>query len=97
MIGYSSTFMDKIIERADKRQERTEKMIGKMLDKSEKILQAGMTNEQWLRSCSMQELAEFIVGVADHCIMCKECFCEPCWCDEKKVVEWLKQPHTERE
>jgi hypothetical protein len=44
-IGYQSTFMDKIIERADKRQERMEKMISKMLDKSEKILQAGMTNE----------------------------------------------------
>ena len=54
-----------------------------------------LTNEEFIRTASTEELAEFIVGVADHCIMCKECFCEPCWCDEKKVVWWLKELHTE--
>ena len=64
MIGYSSTFMDKIIERADKRQERMEKMIGKMLDKSEKILQAGMTEEQFIRTQSTKDLAVMLVTIA---------------------------------
>ena len=63
-IGYHSNFMDRIIERADKRQERMEKMINKMLDKSEVILNAGkpkpMTNEEWFDGLSTEEKAKVL-------------------------------------
>ena len=95
MIGYSSTFMDKIIERADKRQERMEKMIGKMLDKSEKILQAGMTNKEWLQTATTEQLAEWLQEHMD----CAGCGCNKdlCYkgydCCKLAFVDWLKEVH----
>ena len=63
-IGYHSDFMDRIIERADKRQERMEKMINKMLDKSEQLFNAGkpkpMTNEEWMKSLETEELVDHL-------------------------------------
>ena len=51
------------------------------------------TNEEWLRTCSTEELAEWIVHIADQCTISHECnLCES-WCDEKKVMEWLKEKH----
>lgn len=73
-IGYHSNFMDRIIERADKRSERKEKMINKMLDKSEAILQAGkpheMTNEEWLDRKSTKEKAEWLFKLTYKCYWC---------------------------
>ena len=54
---------------------------------------APMTNENWLRSCTTEQLAEWIVHLADDCTMQHECNLCNSWCDEKRVIEWLKQPH----
>ena len=51
------------------------------------------TNEEWLRSCNTEQLAEWIVHLADDCTMQHECDLCNSWCDEKRVMEWLKQPH----
>ena len=52
------------------------------------------TNEEWLRSATTEQLAEWIVSTnrckTDHlCSVCRQK-----WCDKKYVVEWLKQPHN---
>lgn len=52
-----------------------------------------MTNEDWLRTCSTEELAEFIRKQRDD------------WSDGwysdchrfEEILEWLKQPHTPKE
>ncbi len=92
-IGYRSDFMDRIIERADKRQERMEKTINKMLDQSEPILNAGkpkpMTNEEWFCTLSTEEKAKcltnisFNTGYDSYNVVLK------------KMGEWLKQPHQQ--
>ena len=100
-IGYHSNFMDRIIERTDKRQERMEKMINKMLDKSEKILQAGMTNEQYIRSCSAEQLAALIYYVAAYDELYDRIrnaeVIDP-RCDDMagilEVDKWLKEKHN---
>ena len=53
------------------------------------------TNEEWIKSCNTEQLAEWIGNVLDEVCdtsnyNCKNCFK---WCNRKKVVEWLKQPH----
>ena len=55
-----------------------------------------MTNEYFLQTATTEQLAEWVVSTnrckKDHlCSVCKQK-----WCDKKFVVEWLKQPHTER-
>ena len=61
MIGYSSTFMDKIIERANKRQERMEKiMFNYDADKELDEIDGGVTNEEFIRTCSTEKLAELL-------------------------------------
>ena len=52
------------------------------------------TNEEWLRTATTEQLAEWIVGMSTICTINHECDRCDSWCDEKKVVEWLKQPHT---
>ena len=104
-IGYHSDFMDRIIERADKRQERMEKMINKMLDKSEPILQAGkpkpQTNEEWLRSATTEELATMIYGIAvydtlyDRIINVSNPLYDDGTAGVKEVMKWLKEKHNE--
>lgn len=96
-IGYHSNFMDRIIERTDKRQERMEKMINKMLDKSEPILNAGkpkpLTNEEYIRNCSTEELAKFLQSVNKYCDYmhnCKKC---PTKCKNGGWIGWLKEIH----
>lgn len=57
------------------------------------------TNEEWLRSATTEELAEWLRGVYWHChaIDCEHCN-YPWRCMEKReIVEWLKQPHTPKE
>lgn len=69
----------------------TEERINKMLKKSETILNAGkMTNEEWLRSATFEELAGAIYewhtkGYARGRL---EVDLNPI----TEVVEWLKQP-----
>lgn len=109
-IGCHSDFMDKIIKRADKRQERMEKMINKILDKSEPILNAGkpkpMTNDEWRKTCSMEEFADFLFEKACYCSMCgdesqdteekiKSCPFGKTACVKNDWEMWLKQPHRE--
>lgn len=53
-----------------------------------------MTNEYFLQTATTEELAEWIVHLADDCTMQHECNLCNSWCDEKRVMEWLKQPHT---
>lgn len=55
------------------------------------------TNEEWLRQCTTEQLAEWLRGVYWHCheIDCKHCN-YPWRCMEKgDIVEWLKQPRRE--
>ena len=52
-----------------------------------------LTNDEWRKTCSAEEFAEWIVSTnrckKDHlCSVCRQK-----WCDKKYVVEWLKQPH----
>ena len=74
MIGYSSTFMDRIIERANKRQERMEKiMFNYDADAELDEIDGGITNEEWIKeekdtnqfACKMCELFEI------RCTDCK--------------------------
>jgi len=58
-----------------------------------------VTNEEYIHSLNTEQLAEWLRGVYWHC---HEIDCEHCnypWrCMEKvDIVEWLKQPHTEKE
>lgn len=66
-----------------------------------------MTNDEWRRTCSTEEFAEWILDVSDECFDCGksdngDCpFGKAqgvCTCINKdSVVEWLKQPHTPKE
>ena len=53
-----------------------------------------MTEQEYLQTCTTEQLAEWIVHLADQCTISHECNRCESWCDEKRVVEWLKQPHT---
>lgn len=98
-IGYHSDFMDRIIERADKRQERMEKMINKMLDKSEVILQAGkpktMTNEEWMKSLDTEGLVDHLYEVHKGGASVER----QAWIEKHKerikmqIRGWLKEKH----
>lgn len=66
-----------------------EKRIDKMLKKSEVILNAGkQTNEEWLRTCSTEELAEFIRKQRDD--WSDGWYSD--WHKTEEIIEWLKQP-----
>lgn len=52
-----------------------------------------MTEQEYIQTCNTEQLAEWIVHLADVCTMQHECRLCNSWCDEKRVVEWLKQPH----
>ena len=83
-----------IIERAEERQKRLEKMIEKMMDKSEPILKAGMTNEQWLRQASTEELAEWLEKhmKCDDCPKQNRCNGYHGGCTTL-MVKWLQEKH----
>ncbi len=62
-----------------------------------------MTNEEWLRSVSTEQLAKFIIVERKGCVYadCKNgetpyMSCKD-GCDIDKLVEWLNQPHSEKE
>ena len=75
----------------------TQERIDKMLKKSEAILNAGkQTNEEFLRSCSMDELVNEILSLVDGGILDSwhEEHKEIDEWDDKGVVElWLKEKH----
>ena len=54
------------------------------------------TNEQWLKQCTTEQLAEWIVRIVDceFCPVKKPCKKQPC---KKQIEKWLKQPHTIKE
>ena len=61
-----------------------------------------MTNEEWLRQCSTEELVKMILDLCDDrpCFACGIGYCDDeNWChvysDEARefVLEWLKQAH----
>ena len=65
---------------------------------------AEQTNEEWLRSCNTEQLAEFINDVSKKCYTCGEGYtAHPAYCPLHKclrgsvygITEWLKQPHRE--
>ena len=66
---------------------------------------AEQTNEEWLRSCTKDELVKTILDLCDY-RPCFACGCGIGYCDDENwchvysdearefVLEWLKQPHT---
>lgn len=52
-----------------------------------------LTEQEWLQTASTEQLAEWIVHLADDCTRRHECNVCNSWFDEMKVLEWLKQPH----
>lgn len=67
-----------------------------VVNKEKMNKQKPQTNEEYLRSCNTEQLAEWIGNVLDEVCdtnnyNCKNCFK---WCNRNKVAEWLKQPHT---
>ena len=55
-----------------------------------------LTNEESLRQCNTEQLAEWIVRIVDceFCPVKKPCKKQPC---KKQIEMWLKQPHTVKE
>ncbi len=60
------------------------------------------TNEDWLRSCTTEELVKMILDLCDDrpCFACGIGYCDDeSWCHvysteaKEFVLEWLKQPH----
>ena len=63
-----------------------------------------LTNEEWIKSCNTEQLAEFLLNAIQDCKSCATgiglaekpddmpCPFGGCW-DVKDVLAWLKQPH----
>ena len=55
-----------------------------------------MTNEEWIKQCNTEQLAEFIDNILEHCA---DMDCGGCYmhhggnCNYKDIVEWLKEEH----
>ena len=67
-----------------------------------------MTNEEFIRTCTTEQLAKFLASTFDlcgagchHCFLAKECLTKAkngnCLTQEQMIVEWLKQQHTIKE
>lgn len=60
-----------------------------------------MTNEEWRKTCSTEEFAEWISNLSYACMCCGmnngEAYCHTGRCiqDEADAVEWLKEIHDE--
>ena len=58
------------------------------------------TNEEWRKTCSAEEFAEWISNLAYACMRCGmsngEAYCHTGHCiqDEADAVEWLKEKHN---
>ena len=68
---------------------------------SGEVSEVEMTNEEYLRSCTTEQLAEWLGNTFDLCgAGCSKCFIKELCFDEHNnkmptelFVEWLKQPH----
>lgn len=60
-----------------------------------------LTNEEWRKTCSTEDFAEWISNLAYACMRCGmsngEAYCHTGYCiqDEADALMWLKQPHRE--
>ena len=58
-----------------------------------------MTNEEWRKTCSTKEFAEFLSNLAYSCMRCGmsngEAYCHTGYCiqDEVDAEKWLKDKH----
>lgn len=61
------------------------------------------TNEEWRKTCSVEEFAEWVSNLAYACMRCGmsggEAYCHTGYCiqDKEDAMRWLKQPHTTKE
>lgn len=59
------------------------------------------TNEEWRKTCSTEEFAEWISNLAYACMRCGmsngEAYCRTGYCiqDEADAEKWLKEKHNE--
>lgn len=62
--------------------------------------QDGLSNDEWRKTCSTEEFAEWISNLAYACMRCGmsngEAYCHTGHCiqDKEDALLWLKQPHT---
>ena len=71
------------------------------------VVKGKMTNEEWIKSCNTEQLAEFLIVSIKNCKSCasgigfdevEHCPFGECGCHFKEeVIKWLKQPHKENE
>ena len=60
------------------------------------IIGKPLTEQEYLQTCSTEQLAEWITDIVYECRDCDDCMdCRLGWCSKDYVVEWLKQPHKE--
>ena len=62
------------------------------------------TNDEWRKTCSAEEFAEWVSDIVYDCADMgsdedgKQCYvCPLHWCSKQDVLEWLKQPHSDKE
>ncbi len=82
-----------VIKQAEERQKRLERMVDKMLDNAEEILNAGMTNEQYLRTCTTEKMAEELFNV--YCDGRNDAITGD-WESTDTMMEWLREKHNEK-
>lgn len=60
-----------------------------------------LTNEEWRRTCSAEEFAEWVSNLAYACMRCGmsngEAYCHTGYCiqDKEDAEKWLKEKHDE--
>ena len=75
-----------------------EEPVGKYEIENDKPM---MNNEEWRKTCSAEEFAEWISNLAYACMRCGmsngEAYCHTGHCiqDEADAVEWLKEIHND--
>ena len=93
------------------RKKRMEKLFEKMLnmemtnreiyEQCRNVAHKPMTNEEYLRSCNTEQLADWLKDTLARCYRCGGCDelaernCTVKICYYADVAEWLKQPHKE--
>ena len=75
---------------------------------SGEVSEVEITNEEYLKSCNTEQLAEYLASTFDlcgagchHCFLANVCLTKArngnCLTQEQMIVEWLKQPHKDGE
>ncbi len=78
------------------------------LEKLKNEMAKPMTEQEYLQTCDTEQLAEYLAYNFDlcgagchHCFLAKICLTKAKngnpLTQEQMIVEWLKQPHTEKE